>query len=323
VPRLGASRLRAGILRRMSAVQPWTADRELDLEGAAAAIHEAVPDLADAEIRLLGSGWDFDAYEADGCWVFRFPRREDGQTSLRKDLLLLPWIAEHSDLPIPHYAWGPLRAASFPYVFAGYRTLVGRSAATVEPTPALLATLGRRLGAILGQLHAQEPPRSLVEQAGLDEPLVDPGPLRDHMRRYLLAFCERVPDLAERATRFFDDADIVPSPYVGPPRLIHADLHAEHLLLEPAALTEISGLLDWSDARVSDPARDFACMYSWGGEAMLSAMVGGYGGDDGTLESRARFLGICFSFMDWTWWVEIGNEIAERAARRTLERALA
>lgn len=306
----------------MSEHQPWTADRPLDAEAAARAIREAVPELADADVRLLGAGWDFDAYEANERWVFRFPRRESEQPRVHKDGLLLPWLADRVGVPVPRPAWDVLRAPSFPYVFLGYEKLHGRMAATLEPTPELRADLGRQLGRFLAGLHALDVPPSIVAGARLDDPLVDPGPLRDGMRKYLPGFCAKVPHMTERATRFFDDPEIVPPPYGGVARLIHADLHAEHLLLDPAIPEHIAGTIDWSDARISDPARDFACIYSWGGERMLHAMLECYDEADAMLEVRSRFLGICFSFMDWAWWVEVDNRVARAAVLETLDRAL-
>ena len=285
-------------------------------------MREAVPEMLHAKVRLLGAGWDFDAYEADARWVFRFPRRASAQAVVHKDLLVLPWIADRVDLPVPRHAWGALRAPSFPYVFSGYGKLHGRMAATLEPTSDLLAVLGRRLGVFLAQLHTLEPPPHIVTEAHLDDPLVEPAKLREGMRKYLPGFCERVPHMAERATRFFDDPQVVPAPYAGPPRLIHADLHAEHLLLDLSTPEHITGMIDWSDARVDDPARDFACIYSWGGERMLRAMLAGYGAANPALEVRSRFLGMCFSFMDWTWWTEVDNRVATAETLRTLHASL-
>lgn len=306
----------------MSEPDPWTADRELTQTIASAAIKEAVPELAEATVKRLGNGWDFDTYLAESRWVFRFPRRKQVQAALHKDLALLPWLVDRVDLAVPRYHWGPLRAPSFPYEFSGYELLAGEMAVNVEPEPALVSQLGERLGVFFRELHALQPPAELITAADLDRPLIDPGPLRPHMRRYLPKFVRDVPQLADRATRFFDDPDLAPTAYTGPPRLIHADLHAEHLLLNPNDLKEISGLIDWSDARVGDPAREFACLYSWGGETMLLSMCGAYASDDPTLESRSRFLGTCYAFMDWSWWMEVNRTVAARAAVQTLEGVL-
>lgn len=100
----------------MSDAAPWTADRELDAAGAAAAIYEAVPKLAGTEVRRLGSGWDCDAYEAGRRWLFRFPRRKEGQASMLKDLCVLRWIADGGAGPAFAGLLGrhPWRASALP-----------------------------------------------------------------------------------------------------------------------------------------------------------------------------------------------------------------
>jgi aminoglycoside phosphotransferase (APT) family kinase protein len=298
----------------MSERAPWTADRELDAETAARAIGEAVPELAGVPVRALGSGWDFDAYEADGRWVFRFPRRAEEQARVRKDLALLPWIHAQIDAPFPRYAWPALRAASFPYAFGGYERLDGVQASLLDPASIDLGRLGARLGALFSRLHALAPPPALVEEAGLGVARASAPALRARMRKYLAEFQSRVsPSLARRAERFFDDPGVLPRPYEGPARLVHDDPHAEHVLLDAQDPTRVTGLLDWSDAALGDPARDFGCLYSWGGEALLEAMRAGYGDHDEGLPARARFLGLCLGFQDWSWWVRVQSPAADAA----------
>lgn len=307
----------------MSRPQPWTADRELTVDAAAAAVHHAVPGLAGARVRLLGSGWDFDAYEVDGRWVFRFPRRAGEQDRLRRDLAVLPWIAKRLDVPIPRYAWGELRAPSFPYIFSGYEKLPGVIAAAVDPVSVDLDALGHWLGRFFRALHALEPPATVVAGGGLDRARMDAGALRDRMRKHLEPFEREIGGaMARRARRFFEDDTLLPPPYAGPLRLVHDDLHAEHLLLDPAAGHAVVGLLDWSDVVLADPAREFGAIYSWGGEAMLHAMLRAYDSDDESLEVRARHFGLCTAFTDWDWWVNEGNALCVDRALAVLEEAL-
>jgi aminoglycoside phosphotransferase (APT) family kinase protein len=59
-------------------------------------------------------------------------------------------------------------------------------------------------------------------------------------------------DLHARAERLFAEVETL----VGfEPALVHADLGAEHLLVRDGRL---AGVIDWGDARVGDPALDYA-----------------------------------------------------------------
>ena len=77
------------------------------------------------------------------------------------------------------------------------------------------------------------------------------------------------------------------------PALVHNDLAAEHILVDEAAQT-VTGIIDWSDIAVSDPALDFAGMFHWGGQAFSDAVLSAYeGAIDDRLVSRARFMAAC------------------------------
>jgi len=73
-------------------------------------------------------------------------------------------------------------------------------------------------------------------------------------------FRRTAPDLLVRAQRFL--APPVPEPYAGEPRLLHADLTCSHVLDDGPT---VSGIIDWADTEVGDPAVDLAGLWHWGG----------------------------------------------------------
>ena len=109
----------------------------------------------------------------------------------------------------------------------------------------------------------------------------------------------------------------VPEP--GPHRvLVHGDLGAEHLLVADGRL---SGIVDWSDAAVSDPAVDFARLLRDFGAAFLDEVVEAYGGppDDGFAE-RVLFVARCAALEDLAYGVETGRAEYSAAARAGIGR---
>jgi aminoglycoside phosphotransferase (APT) family kinase protein len=104
--------------------------------------------------------------------------------------------------------------------------------------------------------------------------------------------------------------------------LVHNDLAAEHVLVgETTAM--ITGIIDWSDAKTSDPAVDFGGLYHWGGEPFLKAVLSFYDRpiDEG-LARRARFLGLCRGVGDVLFGVETNREEYVAAGLRALERGV-
>jgi aminoglycoside phosphotransferase (APT) family kinase protein len=73
----------------------------------------------------------------------------------------------------------------------------------------------------------------------------------------------------------------------------HNDLGIEHILVVPAT-GAITGVIDWSDAALTDPARDFGLLYRDLGPAALAAALTSYRAHDtAALGKRAAFYARC------------------------------
>jgi aminoglycoside phosphotransferase (APT) family kinase protein len=79
--------------------------------------------------------------------------------------------------------------------------------------------------------------------------------------------------------------------------LAHADLGAEHILEHDGALT---GVIDWSDAALTDPALDFARLYRDFGPDFLTTALDAYGGlaDTEDAMTRITFYARCAALED-------------------------
>jgi aminoglycoside phosphotransferase (APT) family kinase protein len=73
------------------------------------------------------------------------------------------------------------------------------------------------------------------------------------------------------------------------PALIHADLAGEHILCDPAT-GMLTGIIDWGDARVGDPALDFTGLLRDAGPAFADAALAAYPGPvDPAFRRRMEF----------------------------------
>jgi hypothetical protein len=83
------------------------------------------------------------------------------------------------------------------------------------------------------------------------------------------------------------------------PALIHRDLSGEHILVEQRARCSsdlfdptqgrITGILDWEDAAIGDPAFDFTGLLDFGSEFVQGVLAAYDGPYDGCMLERARF----------------------------------
>jgi aminoglycoside 2''-phosphotransferase len=105
------------------------------------------------------------------------------------------------------------------------------------------------------------------------------------------------PGFSQRCLDFLQDSSYLPGEYTGPQKLVHADLLADHILIAPS-LDNITGVIDWSDMTVGDPAGDFAGLWEWQGTEFVQTALRSYGSViNGGMWDRIRFQGIYVALM--------------------------
>jgi aminoglycoside phosphotransferase (APT) family kinase protein len=244
-------------------------------------------DLDAGSLTRVGSGLDHDVFRTGDLAL-----RVGDPASVAREAALLRLLAARLPCPVPvpelvDEAEGVL----------GHRWLPGESLLGRPAPPGLAATLGR----VLRRLHD-------VDVAGLAE--IGPPDEGDDLSDF-------AQDLAGPEPLVATVRRTVPAP--GPHRvLVHNDLGAEHLLVDEGRL---SGILDWGDAAVSDPAVDFARLLRDFGPAFLDDVVAAYGGppDDG-FPDRVLFLARCAALEDLAYGVATGRADYSSAARASLGR---
>jgi aminoglycoside phosphotransferase (APT) family kinase protein len=186
-----------------------------------------------ATVVEIDEGYDFEVAIVDDEWVFRFPRRAGVEETLELEIALLPEIGPVLPVDVPrfeHISRDPL--------FVAYRLIRG------EP---LVDEDGAGVRAFLDALHSIDPSGLPLEAADWV------ASYRDQCAEFDRLVLPQVDsDLRQRARELFADADSL----VGfEPALVHADLGPAHLLVRAGRL---AGVIDWSDARIGDPAIDYA-----------------------------------------------------------------
>lgn len=120
-------------------------------------------------------------------------------------------------------------------------------------------------------------------------------------------------------TRLLDDAaDLPPSSRVA---VLHGDLHVRHLLVDEDG--RATGVIDWGDVCIGDPAIDLGIAYgSFSGEAR-SALLEAYGTPiDGLTELRARVVAVFLAAALLQYGDGIGDVALRTEAARALDRAV-
>lgn len=236
-----------------------------------ALVRAACPHVAATRLRALGAGQSSDAILVDDQWVFRFPRHPRGVARLAIEVAVLTALRGRVTLPIPdpiHHLLGGAPGEAF----IGYRLLPGvpltRPLLEAQP-PSVRRRIAAQLARFLRDVHAVP-----IASIGVAVPPVATVERIAEMNRRVRAhlFPRMRPDarraVAAHFARFLADA---PAAAVTP-ALIHADLGPGNILVDPdrGALT---GVIDFGDCGLGDPAYDLAGPLSAYGEPFLDLLI--------------------------------------------------
>ena len=277
------------------------------LEMAKSAITASFPEFQNSRVELLDQGFDFRVFHVGTQWLFRVPKHTSGTKKLKKELRLLGELGKRLPLSVPNYEYSEESGESPFRSFAGYKKIPGIPADVSETvSPKVVA---RQLGPFLHELHSF--PLDLALAAGVPE-VPD---LVSRYRRQALEELGGISDLSVAA----DDLRLYLEDEVSSPArefsLVHNDLWAEHILVNRSG--SISGVIDWGDAVVGDPAVDFAALYASYGEPWLEQVIEFYPGKlDSAVPLRSRYLAACLAVHNIALgqdhgrkrWVKAGKE---------------
>jgi aminoglycoside 2''-phosphotransferase len=208
----------------------------------------------------------------------------------------------------------------FPYVFAGYPKLNGTPAIDLSVDLADAIALAPSLGSFLSALHSFSPLDAHdlgVPQAEMD-PRVGAKVARDELKA-LASVLEA--EHINRCRFYLEDQIRANLRYSGPPRLLHADFSAEHILLSSDG-RQVVGVIDWTDAEIGDPAFDFGYLWVWQGEPLVTEVIRHYRGvmDPGFFD-RVRLYGVCSAIADAYYGVTAGIDKNRQIGVAALERS--
>lgn len=302
---------------------PPPADYDLDAAGVTRVIARQFPELAALPVTFIGEGYDSRAFRV-GDVIVRFPKRAEVLTWSHKEQALLPLIASRFAITVPRFGWFGEPDDDVMYAFAGYRAVPGTPCDFLDGTEARdPITAGRQLGQFLRALHAvpldeaeacgvergrAADPRQPAARARVALSLIASYATPSEFARWDEAFAAHAVGGAGTVDAIAHDRSRDCAPC-----LIHADLLPEHILIEPTT-GQLSGVIDWADASIGDPAGDLVAAFMQPSlldtDAALDAWSGGEAIDPATL-ARARLFACCVSVIE-----SQGPHTADDARRR-------
>ncbi len=231
-------------------------------------------ELKKESVKFEDMGLDFQvAFAADISkqdWVLRLPRRQDAFQKIAQEKKVLDLVGSAQEVfHVPHWE-------IFEEDLIAYKKLEN------EPAVTAIAETGeekwlfnkddvpknyiRSFGRALAALHGI--PVEAARKTGM--PIHSGAEIRDLMKKRM----DKVNDnydvndnLWNRWMRWIEDDTIWPEETA----VMHGDLFPGHTLID--AGNNVAGIIDWTEAKVSDPANDFTAFHLLFGEDKLDELI--------------------------------------------------
>jgi aminoglycoside phosphotransferase (APT) family kinase protein len=298
----------------------WDAEVTIDSELVRDLLAEQFPELEANSARLLGEGWDNAAWVVEEQWVFRIPRRAIAVPLVEREIAVLSRLGPLLPLPVPEPVFVGRPSALHPWPFFASRLLPGQELADAELANRDRSALGSELGRFLRELHdvdveTVDPHGALpVDPNGRADLNVRVPRVRDQLVELEREGLWRAP---AEVGRLLGEAEglLPPEERV----LVHGGLHARHVLIEGRTP---SGVIDWCDVCVGDPAIDLHVVWCLLPPAARERFFGVYGEVDDERLLRARVLAMSLAAMLALYAHDVCHASLERESLAGLERIL-
>ncbi len=239
-------------------------------------IRENHPELDIASFRRDTEGWSFDTFEVNGEYIFRFAGSERSKANMRREIALLPTLAKHLGFRIPDFRFINLR---LPYV--GYRKIEGT---LLDKCDLSSDALARHTAECILQIHSFPRETALGLGVRSKDWLIDYKELFGRIKAECYGHLDG--DVCDSASEYIEGFLGNRENFGFTPRFIHRDLSAEtHILCSGDRVT---GIIDWEDACIGDPAIDFTGILWDCGEDFAERVIGHYEDLGGTVDRTFR-----------------------------------
>lgn len=239
----------------------WDPEQTLEASFALELIKKQFPEIPAQKIRPLGAGWDNTAFLVDEDLVFRFPRREIAVALLEAEWSILPKLAPHLSLPIPIPKWKGSPSPNFSWPFIGYKMISGLTACNANLSEEERDDLAQPIAHFLSKLHSI--PKSTISDyqisgdnyARIDWKQLRPKVMKNLEELSLLNLLEN----KEALQSLVENLQNLRPPSMS--CIVHGDFYVRHILVDEAH--HLSGVIDWGDVHIGDPAIDLAIAHSF------------------------------------------------------------
>jgi aminoglycoside 2''-phosphotransferase len=275
-------------------------------------IHERLPWMSIEKTIPILEGWSNFIILVNDEYIFRFPRHAQARSRAEKEILVLGELSGALDIPMPRVEQSWFPDVEGDLAFISYRKIVGDALSPELTTSRELAT---QLGSLLTGIHSFRVPDDLREILTHYSP---PEWRQEYADFYSWAKQNVYPWVNKEArsheTALWEEYLDQPLNFCFQPVFVHRDLGAEHILCDQQHKV-VTGIIDWEDAAIGDPAIDFVGLNMVGGRDFIERVLGSYRGTAGeNFWERLSFYQAIIPYHEYRFGLEIGDDHHIRAA---------
>lgn len=298
--------------------QPWSPEIAITPLEARGIIEAQFPQLMPVSIAELGKGFDNTVFIVNDMYVFRFPRREIAVQLLSIENQLLPLLVRQLNIIIPEPIFFGQATKDYKWPFTGYKHVQGDS-------PGVLSDESRNLSAVPLALFLKKLHQFPIDQA---EKMGIPHDRFERMnigkrKEMLVENIKKAADLqlVEKDQAALDWLSTMKETKLNTPiTLVHGDCHIRNILVNKEGV--ISGIIDWGDTHLGNPAIDLSIAYSFLPQSGREQFFQKYGEVSDELKMVAKFFAIYVGFILLLYGHDIKEDQLVASAKESIKLAL-
>ncbi len=227
-------------------------------------IRKIFPNLNWKKSKFISAGWDHDILMLDNKYVARIPKNNDARKRIMVDFYLLSYLQNKisADIPVPLFK-------DIKSKIAVYSVVVGSPMSEAKYKKMSISEkdkFAKNIALFLSQIH--NTPIDIAQKCHIPNPSI----IKQNQEifediKFLNSYITS--DEKKTIVNFVEKRKFVLKGYM--PTLIHGDLTSDNIFIDKNTNNRL-GIIDFSDAIISDPARDFASLFFCGEKFVNSVL---------------------------------------------------
>jgi len=273
-------------------------------------LKEAYPDLKIRQIEENDIGQNNDVLIINKDLVIRFPKYTEGIKKLEKETKVLDYIKDRASLSIPFAQYRAFEPNEVGKVFTGYNLIEGTplwpSTMNSISNDEVIQKIASQLVQFLVNLHTQPVKDLEIEDQNVDDIRLSIEDLYARIQSNLFPYMsvESQLEVSRNFENFLSNDKLLDFDTV----LIHGDFGASNILWDPKH-ERVSGVIDFGETEIGDPAYDFAGLLASYGESFIKRCLSLYPEGSKVLE-RINFYKSTFALQEALHGIEKNDEEA-------------